>query len=156
SWLMSAQKNVRREELNSPRASPGGQGVVAFLSNLQPLGSNLRLLEEEVQPELNQPRVHARRRYEIARGESKVPDILEPNRAKVGALRRRELRVVEGIVEVAPKLHSDPLRDLRVLHDGDVPVELTRPGGDTDGRVAVIGRSPIAKRYDRQGAAAAT
>src|SRR5215469_4863767 len=49
-----------------------------------------------------------------------------------------ELRVIEGIEEFRPKLHLLAFCDLRSLHEGDVPIELTRAKKHTDAAIAVI------------------
>src|ERR1017187_1582406 len=106
-----------------------------------------QILKEEVQPELNQPRVHASVTDHAINWRC---DVLEADAAKTAGAGVGELRVVKRIVEVAPELHPDPLRDLRVLHNREVPVELAGSSHYADTRIAIIGSSWAAKRHQRR------
>lgn len=86
-----------------------------------------------MQPELNQPRSYAQA-ADLAEICSR--DVFESDRSKTSTSRIGELRVVERIVEIGPKLNSNSLGDVRILRKRDIPVELAWAEYDTDSRIA--------------------
>ena len=93
------------------------------------MDANARALEQVLHAELNDPGIHtggcdlAKRRSEL-------------NLARGGRSNRIiELSVIEGVKELGAEDERLSLRNLRRLHDRDIPIELTGPENHTNTRI---------------------